>query len=85
MISETVVKVDSIPDSSVGTSPMASRISDNSDGGLGCHRLAVLTKGDNQREQSLIGREMVLVELTDVGVDGLDMLAQPLSFGLQAA
>jgi len=54
-------------------------------GGFGCHRLTVLAKGDHEGQKPLVGREVVLVELGDMGVDCLDVLTQPLSLGLQAA
>ncbi len=54
-------------------------------GGLGRHRLTVLAEGDHQGQEPLVDREVVLVELGGMGVDCLDVLTQPLSFGLQAA
>ena len=54
-------------------------------GRLGEHGLAVLAEADDHRQEAALGREVALVELLDVGVDGLDVLAQPLPFGLEAA
>ena len=60
-------------------------ISDRSAVGLGKQRVAVLAEAVDHRQQPAVGRELALVELVDVGVDRLDVLAQPLSLGQQAA
>ena len=84
MISATVVKVVSTPVSSVGTSA-SPRDLRQFGGRLGCHRLAVLAKSNDQRQEPLVRREVILIELGDMGIDGLDVLAQPLPLGLQAS
>ena len=64
---------------------MASRISDSSAVGLGSRALRSWPKADDHRQEPAVGGEAALVELLDVGVDGLDVLAQPLPLGLEAA
>ena len=64
---------------------MAARTSDEVGRRLGEHGLAVLAEGDDHRQQAAVGGQVGLVELLDVGVDGLDVLAQPLPLGLEAA
>src|SRR5204863_6582001 len=54
-------------------------------GGGTRHRLAVLAEGDDGGEQAPLLAEVLAVELGDVAVDLLDVLAQAFALGLEAA
>ena len=53
--------------------------------GSGVIALRSWPKATTSGQQAAVGGEVLLVELGDVGVDRLDVLAQPLALGLEAA
>ena len=63
---------------------MALMISSLSAVGSGVIALRSLAEGDDHRQQAVVARQALLVELGEVGVDRVDVLAQAFPLGLEA-
>ena len=80
-----MVNVVSTPVSSSGTLLIASMISDRSAVGLGSSSRRSCPKATTIVNSPLSDDRWLSIELVDVGVDRLDVLAQPLPLGLEAS